>query len=117
MLQIDVFSRSFRALCEGAFTAQHDEAGAGSRVAARISVHNLRDWARDKHRTTDDVPYGGGQGMVMKPDPIFDAVDALRRNRTRESFYSVPQGRVFRQDGRRRIVALQTHLIFRLRAL
>ena len=64
--------------------------------AACIRVHNLRDWARDKHRTTDDVPYGGGQGMVMKPDPIFDAVEELRQSETRVILLS-PQGRVFRQ--------------------
>lgn len=43
-----------------------------------IHAHNIRDWARDKHRTTDDIPYGGGQGMVMKPEPIFDAVDEIK---------------------------------------
>ena len=41
-----------------------------------IHSHNLRDWATDKHRTTDDAPYGGGQGMVMKCEPIFAAVEA-----------------------------------------
>ncbi len=43
-----------------------------------IRSHNLRDWATDKHRTTDDTPYGGSQGMVMKCEPIFAAVEALR---------------------------------------
>jgi tRNA (guanine37-N1)-methyltransferase len=42
-----------------------------------IHSHNIRDWARDKHLITDDAPYGGGQGMVMKPEPIFEAVEAL----------------------------------------
>jgi len=42
-----------------------------------IRSHNIRDWARDKHQITDDSPYGGGQGMVMKPEPIFEAVEAL----------------------------------------
>lgn len=45
---------------------------------AAIRTHNLRDWARDKHRVTDDAPYGGAQGMVMKPEPIFAAVEELR---------------------------------------
>lgn len=40
-------------------------------------VHDLRDWAHDKHRTTDDYPYGGGPGMVMKPEPVFEALDAV----------------------------------------
>ena len=43
-----------------------------------INSHNIRDWASDKHRVTDDAPYGGGQGMVMKAEPIFAAVEALR---------------------------------------
>jgi len=43
-----------------------------------IRSHNIRDWARDKHHITDDAPYGGGQGMVMKPEPIFEAVEAIR---------------------------------------
>jgi tRNA (guanine37-N1)-methyltransferase len=46
-----------------------------------IHAHNLRDWARDKHRTTDDAPYGGSQGMVMKCEPFFEAVEALRDRR------------------------------------
>ena len=42
-----------------------------------LRVHNLRDWARDKHHIVDDAPFGGGQGMVMKPEPIFAAVEGL----------------------------------------
>ena len=95
MLQIDILTL-FPSLCEGAFSAsmmkRAQEAG-----AARIRVHNLRDWARDKHRTTDDVPYGGGQGMVMKPDPIFEAVETLRQPETRVILMG-PQGCVFRQE-------------------
>ena len=108
MLQIDVLTL-FPSLCEGAFTAsmmkRAQEAGAAS-----IRVHNLRDWARDRHRTTDDVPYGGGQGMVMKPDPIFEAVDALRQPATRVILLS-PQGRVFRQETAARLSECP-HLIF-----
>ncbi|MDK2980788.1 MAG: tRNA (guanine37-N1)-methyltransferase [Chloroflexota bacterium] len=42
-----------------------------------INVHNIRDWAEDKHHTTDDTPFGGGGGMVMKPEPIFSAVESV----------------------------------------
>jgi len=42
-----------------------------------INIHNLRDFAKDKHRTCDDKPFGGGPGMVMKPEPIFEAVDYI----------------------------------------
>ena len=40
-----------------------------------VALHNIRDYTTDKHNTTDDVPYGGGGGMVMKPEPIFAGVD------------------------------------------
>ena len=43
-----------------------------------LHIHNLRDWTTDKHHVVDDAPFGGGQGMVMKPEPIFAAVDDLR---------------------------------------
>jgi tRNA (guanine37-N1)-methyltransferase len=54
---------------------------AQQRGLVSIHAHNLRDWARDKHRTTDDAPYGGSQGMVMKCEPFFEAVEALRDRR------------------------------------
>ncbi len=62
----------------------------------QISVHDLRDWSQDKHRTVDDRPYGGGPGMVMKPEPFFEAVDNLKRSCRSESSPHVvllsPQG-------------------------
>ena len=45
-----------------------------------LHIHNLRDWTTDKHHIVDDAPFGGGQGMVMKPEPIFKAVEALKTN-------------------------------------
>ncbi len=65
-----------------------------------VVVHNLRDYATDKHRTTDDVPYGGGGGMVMKPEPIFRAVEMVlgeERPSTRVILLS-PQGQLFTQE-------------------
>ena len=46
--------------------------------AVTFAIHNLRDWAEGKHRTTDDYPFGGGYGMVMKPEPFFSAVEAVK---------------------------------------
>jgi tRNA (guanine37-N1)-methyltransferase len=46
----------------------------------KINLFNIRDWATDKHHTTDDTPFGGGGGMVMKPEPIFSAVEAIEGN-------------------------------------
>ena len=47
-----------------------------------VQIHNLRDWTTDKHHIVDDAPFGGGQGMVMKPEPIFAAVEDLRQQRS-----------------------------------
>ena len=49
--------------------------------ALELRIHNLRDWTTDKHRIVDDSPFGGGQGMVMKPEPIFAAVESLCREK------------------------------------
>ncbi len=69
---------------------------AQSRGLVEIHSHNLRDWATDKHRTTDDTPYGGSQGMVMKCEPIFAAVESLRREDSRVVLMT-PAGRRFDQ--------------------
>src|SRR5689334_2016440 len=47
--------------------------------AVELRIHNLRDWTTDKHHVVDDAPFGGGQGMVMKPEPIFSAVEELKQ--------------------------------------
>src|ERR1041385_2905456 len=66
-----------------------------------LRIHNLRHWATDKHHVVDDAPFGGGQGMVMKPEPIFTAVESLRsKNENRKSKIVVmsPAGRRFDQQ-------------------
>lgn len=61
-----------------------------------VAVHNIRDYATDKHHVTDDTPYGGGGGMVMKPEPIFAAVEAVRdAGTTPRIILTTPQGRLF----------------------
>ncbi len=67
----------------------------GKAIANEIAaVHftNPRDFALDKHRKVDDIPYGGGAGMVMKVEPIFAAIDSLPQCPTREVIYFTPQG-------------------------
>lgn len=61
-----------------------------------LRIHNLRDWTTDKHHIVDDAPFGGGQGMVMKPEPIFAAVESLR---TQDSTVALmtPQGKSLTQ--------------------
>jgi tRNA (guanine37-N1)-methyltransferase len=69
---------------------------AAERGLVEISLHNIRDWARDKHHTTDDTPYGGGGGMVMKPEPVFEAVESvLGPESACPVVLLTPQGRVF----------------------
>jgi tRNA (guanine37-N1)-methyltransferase len=63
-----------------------------------VSTHNIRDWATDKHHTTDDTPYGGGGGMVMKPEPMFVAVEAVLGSPPAcPVILLCPQGRPFTQ--------------------
>lgn len=62
-----------------------------------LAIHNLRDYTHDRHRTVDDRPFGGGPGMLLKPEPIFEAVEALRSEATRTVLLS-PSGRVFTQQ-------------------
>jgi len=61
-----------------------------------LQVHNLRDYAHDRHRTVDDRPFGGGPGMLLKPEPIFEAVENLASESTRIVLLS-PSGRTFNQ--------------------
>jgi tRNA (guanine37-N1)-methyltransferase len=64
----------------------------------QVHLHNIRDYAKDKHRTTDDTPFGGGGGMVMKAAPILDALHAIREDDTSAPVLLLsPQGRVFTQ--------------------
>ncbi len=67
--------------------------------SVEINVHNLRDHTKDKHRTVDDYPYGGGSGMVMKPEPFFEAVETLQPDNTRRRVIMLsPAGKRFDQD-------------------
>jgi len=74
---------------------------AADRELLKIAVHNFRDCAHDKHHTVDDTPYGGGAGMVLKPEPIFEAVEAVKADIKPEQGETIPvilltpQGRPF----------------------
>ncbi len=65
--------------------------------ALDLRIHNLRDWTTDKHHVVDDAPFGGGQGMVMKPEPIFAAAEELRNENSFIVLMS-PQGRRLTQE-------------------
>ena len=96
------------------------EAGLGEGVVSRgvergllnVAVHDLRRWTTDRHRTVDDVPYGGGPGMVMKAEPLMRAVSEIRETRgTPDSVVSLsPQGRTFTQAEAERLGRLE-HIV------
>ncbi len=77
-----------------------------------VKVHDLRDFTTDRHRVVDDVPYGGGPGMVLKPDPIFRALDAIaaERGAPLTVIMTSPQGRPFTQAAAVRLSGL-AHLV------
>ncbi len=86
-------------LFPGIFTGPLDESilkRARETGLVQIRVHNLRDFTHDKHRVVDDRPYGGGPGMLMKPEPIFEAVEKLQRPESCVVLMT-PQGKPFTQ--------------------
>ena len=96
------------------------EAAAGESIIGKarqkglidVEAVNLRDFTADKHRTTDDSPFGGGPGMVMKPEPVFDAVESLvsRRPGKARIMLMTPQGRRFDQSMAEELVR-ESHII------
>jgi len=86
---------------------------AQDRGLLELAVHDLRDWARDRHRTVDDTPYGGGAGMVMKPEPWGEALDAVagRAGSGPTIVFTTPGGQPFTQEVAREL-AEHDHLVF-----
>jgi tRNA (guanine37-N1)-methyltransferase len=83
-----------------------------------ITAHDLRQWTTDKHHVVDDRPFGGGDGMVLKPEPIFTAVEAITGASKREDFPAKtrvmllsPQGQVFSQTLAQEIAEHTTHVV------
>jgi tRNA (guanine37-N1)-methyltransferase len=106
-MKIDVLT-----LFPGMFTGPLDESivqRARTKGILELQVHNLRDWTHDRHRTVDDRPFGGGPGMVLRCEPIFEAVEALRRDGTRVVLLC-PTGRPFDQASAREL-ARRPHLL------
>ena len=77
---------------------------------AAIRTHDLRQWGIGRHRSVDDAPYGGGAGMVMRPEPIADGIDAVRRDDSLVILLD-PAGKVFTQ-ARAADLARRSHLVF-----
>lgn len=75
-----------------------------------LQIHDLRQWTHDRHKTVDDRPFGGGPGMVLKPEPVFEAVEALATERTRVILLA-PSGRKFDQAIARELAQLEHVLL------
>ncbi|MDQ3777831.1 MAG: tRNA (guanosine(37)-N1)-methyltransferase TrmD, partial [Actinomycetota bacterium] len=107
-LRIDVIS-----LFPGIFPGPLAESISGRAVAAGLAslhVHDLRDWGLGRHRSVDDYPYGGGAGMVMRPEPIAAALKSVRGPDSTVILLD-PAGELFRQP-RARDLADRRHLVF-----
>jgi tRNA (guanine37-N1)-methyltransferase len=78
-----------------------------------VRVHNLRDWTYDRHRTVDDRPFGGGEGMLMKPQPLFEAVESIwpERGPGRRVILLSAQGRLFDQAVARELSGFEELLL------
>ena len=89
MLRIDIitlFPRMLDGFLSESILGRGIEAG-----HVKVAVHDLRNWTTDKHRTADDRPFGGGAGMVLKPEPVFAAIEQLQSKRCRR-IYLTPDG-------------------------
>jgi tRNA (guanine37-N1)-methyltransferase len=94
-MKIDVLT-----LFPGMFAGPLDESiirRARDKGILELGIHNLRDYTHDRHKTVDDKPFGGGPGMLLKPEPIFEAVEHLADDQTRVILLT-PGGRPFRQE-------------------
>jgi tRNA (guanine37-N1)-methyltransferase len=97
---LTIFPEFFRGLFEYGVVARAVESG-----KIQIVLHNLRDWTSDRHKTVDDRPFGGGEGMLLKAEPIFLAAEAIFPDRRTEGKIILlsPQGKLFDQAAARRL--------------
>ena len=93
---VTLFPEMFQGPFQGSIIGRATERGLVS-----IFVHDLRQWGQGRHKVVDDYPFGGGSGMVMKPEPFFEAVETIRGDSddaAAEVILLTPQGRVFNQE-------------------
>lgn len=105
---LTIFPEFFRGPLEFGVVGKAIEAG---KVAVRI--HNLRDWTFDRHKTVDDRPFGGGEGMLLKPQPLFEAVETIFSSRgpSRRVALMSAQGKLFDQALAREYSGLEEVLL------
>jgi tRNA (guanine37-N1)-methyltransferase len=111
---ITIFPEFFAGPLEHGIVRRAQEAG-----LIETRVHDLRGWTHDRHRTVDDRPFGGGEGMVLKPEPLFEAVESLLGADAGQTHGSAPtsaivllsaSGKLFRQESARRLAQLE-HIV------
>jgi len=97
---LTIFPEIFRGPFEHGVIQRARQAG-----LVEIQIHDLRDWTHDRHRTVDDRPFGGGEGMLLKAEPVFEAVEAIwpERNERKRIVLLSAQGRTFHQETARRL--------------
>ena len=105
---LTIFPDFFRGPFQHGVVARAAEFG-----AIELHVHDLRNWTHDLHRTVDDRPFGGGEGMVLKPEPIFDAVESIwpEKSEKQKVILLSAQGRKFTQQVARELVANEELLL------
>jgi len=116
MLRIDIisiFPEFFREIIDYGIVRRARAAG-----LVEVKAHDLRQWTTDKHHVVDDRPFGGGDGMVLKPEPLFAAVEALTGKSRREDFgpetrvvLLSPQGQVFSQTSGKEFAETATQVV------
>ena len=96
-----LFPEVVRAVLDSSITGRAQAAG-----HIKINTYNIRDYSKDKHRRVDDTPYGGGRGMLMTPQPIYDCYQAILKEcapgESRRVIYLSPKGKVFTQQTAKR---------------
>lgn len=107
-MKIDVLT-----LFPGMFAGPLDESivrRARDRGQLELAIHDLRNFTHDRHRTVDDKPFGGGPGMLLKPEPVFEAVESLRRENSRIILLA-PTGRKLNQQIARELAGLESLML------
>lgn len=106
---LTIFPEFFRGPFEHGVVARAEKSG-----LLQIQIRNLRDWTSDFHKTVDDRPFGGGEGMVLKPQPVFDAVESIfpqRDPRKQRVVLLSAQGPLFNQRAARRLLEYEELLL------
>ena len=105
---ITIFPEFFRGPFEHGVIQKAREAG-----LIEIRIHDLRQWTHDRHRTVDDRPFGGGEGMLLKPEPVFEAVETIlpQRDARQRVILLSAQGRKFDQGLARELASAQELLL------